>query len=356
MQRHHHPQFQIDLAPASRPFERLLLRHRWFHNFISCCGQTTLSLALYPRFIAPYRWILRRYPMPFPNLAPAFIGYKILFISDLHTGCTRQSFLRRVLPACLAEKPDLILLGGDLIDYHPDSLSKLAELLPLLHPPSASPPDGVCAIFGNHDYNEFSHRHNGPRSARRVIHKRLLKLLADSPVRVLRNESITLSRPSTGPGSAPSLLQIVGLDEMWTRRADALAAFAGLNPAAPTICLQHNPDGYESGPTLKNYPWHYLLCGHSHGGQINAPFLGPLYIPMQFPQYHRGFYDCAAPTPIPSIHTPPAAPARSNPQSNSQLPTSNFPRIMYVSTGIGSSEPLRLRVPPEAILFTLASV
>jgi len=263
---------------------------------------------IWPRFVAPFRWKLNRYPLPLTNLDPSFEGFKILQVSDLHVGATCTKYLAKVFTRCLEEKPDLIVITGDLIDYHPRALPLLKNLLTILT--THLPPHGILVIFGNHDYHEYSWRHIGPRSAKRTIHKRLVQLLKDLNIHLLRNEQFKIT---------PNLT-FVGLDEMWTTRADPVAAFAGLTTDDPVICLQHNPDGLEF---LKPYPWQFMLCGHSHGGQTNLPFLGPLYLPMQYRQHLRGFY-----------HISPE-------------------KKLFVSTGLGYSTPIRLRCPPEANLFTL---
>jgi predicted MPP superfamily phosphohydrolase len=114
---------------------------------------------------------------------------------------------------------------------------------------------------------------------------------------------------------------------MWTTRANPAQAFQNLSPQNPVLCLQHNPDGVEF---LKPFPWQFMLCGHSHGGQANFPFLGPLYVPMQHRHYLRGFYHFR--------------PLEGQPLEH---------RTMFVSTGLGYTTPIRLRCPPEATLFTL---
>src|SRR5581483_1828112 len=88
-----------------------------------------------------------------------------------------------------------------------------------------------------------------------------------------------------------SYLNIVGLDEMWTERADPERAFSGLHRSDAIVCLQHNPDGIEF---LQPYPWQYMLCGHSHGGQANFPLLGPMYVPMKHREYLKGLFELAA--------------------------------------------------------------
>ena len=289
-----------------------MLINRGMNVLVTQSGKMFLSMLIWPRFFAPYRWQLTRYDMPLRNLPKAFDGYKILQLSDFHLGRTRLSYIHHVIDTALATRPDLVVITGDLIHYHPDGLAELPATLKRIHAP-----DGVLAIFGNHDYHEYSWRHVGERSARRAIHKRLRRIVSEHGVKLLLNQAHHVRRGS-------DQFTVVGLDEMWTGRADPVHAFAGIQPNDPVICLQHNPDGFTF---LQDYPWQWMLCGHSHGGQANFPILGPLYVPMEHPEWIRGFYHFEHPT---FGH-----------------------RTMFVSTGIGHSTPIRMRVPPEATLFTL---
>jgi predicted MPP superfamily phosphohydrolase len=260
--------------------------------------------------------------MPLAGLDPAFDGYKILQLTDLHIGRTRESYLQKVFDRALRERPDLVVITGDLIDYEPESLPILQRLLePVVKANAAR--DGVAAIFGNHDYHEYSWRHVGPRSAQRSIQRRLVKTVQNLGITLLRNEQLRIRRQDSN-------LIIVGMDEMWTNRADAQKAFANIAPTDPVICLQHNPDGIAF---LRPYPWQFMLCGHTHGGQARLPFLGPLYVPMEHRHYIRGLY-----------HFDP-------------LPTQPIPhRTMFVSTGLGYSAPMRMCCAPEATLFTVKAI
>ena len=162
------PQFDAAAKLAGRPLERVMLHRGLAGKVLRQMGRLSLTAMIWPRFVAPFRYQIARYDMPIEALPAAFENYRIAHISDLHTGTTRQRFLLHLAEKISAEKPDLIVVTGDWIDYHPDSLNKLAELLPLLRAK-----DGVTGIFGNHDYHEYSWRHVGTRSAHRSIHKRL---------------------------------------------------------------------------------------------------------------------------------------------------------------------------------------
>jgi uncharacterized protein len=312
---HRQPAYQFNVLEAmrDRPLERSLMKHHWLSEFIKKVGLAAFTFAIYPRFIAPYRFHILHRAMTFPNLPAAFHGYKILHLTDFHAGSARTAYLRLAIETGMALKPDLILISGDLIDYRPRGLHELAKLLPVL-----DAPDGVFTIFGNHDYHEYSWRHVGERSAHRAIHKRLVRLVESSNVRLLRNQMHTIHR-----GEAK--LQIVGLDEMWVGHMHPAQAFEGVEPAHPTIALQHNPDGYM---VLKDFHWDWMLCGHSHGGQVDLPIVGPLYVPMAHRKWLRGFFEFGD--------------------------ASAHKRTMYVSTGLGHTTPIRFRVRPEMALFTLA--
>src|SRR5262249_3899755 len=90
------PVNEIHATPGRR-FEKVLLRHRWIHAIIAWLAEAGLTAMLWPRFVAPFAWQLRRLPMPLPNLAPEFEGYKILFISDLHIGKTNLEYLHNAI-------------------------------------------------------------------------------------------------------------------------------------------------------------------------------------------------------------------------------------------------------------------
>jgi predicted MPP superfamily phosphohydrolase len=316
----HQRNVRLDGRPDRHLVERVLLAHPFLNRFIACCGEWALAALIWPRFVAPFRWELTWHDLPLAGVDAAFEEYRILQLTDFHVGKTRMSYLTRAVERCLDEKPDLIVLTGDFIDYHPRSLPLLKPLLARIAARAGS--DGACAVLGNHDYHEYSWRHVGARSARRAIHRRLIDMIQSAGIRLLRNEQLRLTR---GGGT----LTIVGLDEMWTGRADAAAAFRGLAPGAPVICLQHNPDGIDF---LSPYPWQFLLCGHAHGGQACFPMLGPLYVPMVHRQYLRGFF-----------HFPPVA----------GQPAALRERTMFVSRGLGYSTPIRMRCRPEATVFTV---
>jgi uncharacterized protein len=361
LRNHQRPRGDLQSTPNSRRLDDFLIANANLRAAAANIAQACLTLLIWPRFVAPYRWQLTRYPLKLANLHPALEGYRILQLTDFHVGKSRQSYLLDVIDRTLRERPDLVVLTGDLIDYHPRALSLVKPLLDHLIRAAAGARDGIVAIFGNHDYREYASRHIGARSAHRAVHKRLLRIIQDSPIRLLRNESLRICPPagseqsrdrqgavSGAQSSARPLpdgrgsdhgralkldLILVGLDEMWTGRADADAAFRDIGLEDPVICLQHNPDGIEF---LKPYPWQYMLCGHSHGGQAIFPLLGPLYVPMECRGYLQGFFH------FPRLPGQPAA-----------LDVVGG-RTMFVSRGLGHTTPIRLQCPPEATLFTLS--
>lgn len=308
-------QFNLGRDFKNRRLERIIFRHPQLGAAIKCAGRCGLSLLVWPRWIAPFRWRLRQLECSLPHLPPDFDGFKILHLTDLHTGMTRLAYLQSALRQAVAQKPDLIAITGDVIDYRPAAIPALDTILPIL-----KAPHGTWAIFGNHDYHEYSWRHVGARSSHRVIHRRLCRSLDHHGIRLLRNSAVPIHRGN-------STIDLVGLDELWTGRQDPQAAFAGIGSDSVVICLQHNPDAI---PELLLHRWDWLLCGHTHGGQVHLPLLGPLFVPVIHRRYLRGIFDFPA--------------------------TSGHPadrRHALVSTGIGYSAPIRWFVRPESIMLTL---
>jgi hypothetical protein len=208
---------------------------------------------------------ITRLDLPFPDLPQALHGLRIAHLSDLHAGpLISVALMARWRRLVDAERPDLILFTGDMVDSRPE------EILPFLgafHDLKA--PLGTHAILGNHDY------FTDPTP--------LWDLLTRAGIGCLENRHLVLER-----GGAR--LALIGLqDPMATNGRfqgiafgpgpDPAAATRGLEPGLFRLCMAHRPSMWDAA---KATGAHLTLSGHTHGGQINllpglnsARLLGP---------------------------------------------------------------------------------
>jgi predicted MPP superfamily phosphohydrolase len=191
------------------------------------------------------RWLrVRELDVAVPGLPPAFDGYRIAQLSDLHIGsyCPRGRAERWVRRAN-ALAADAVALTGDYVTSGVAFHRTIASVLSGLHAR-----DGVFAVMGNHDYFGDG--------------EPLASLLREGGVRVLRNERATVER-------GKDALTIAGIDDTWTRRANIRTMLDGFSFASPLVVLAHDPDLF---PALAEEGASLVLSGHTHWGQIAVPF------------------------------------------------------------------------------------
>jgi uncharacterized protein len=80
---------------------------------------------------------------------------------------------------------------------------------------------------------------------------------------------------------------LVGLDDEWSGSIDADGAFADVDPNLPIICLNHNPANCNA---LMNYPWQWMLSGHTHGRQVASSKFGRRFYPHRYRHFTHGYY------------------------------------------------------------------
>jgi predicted MPP superfamily phosphohydrolase len=190
-----------------------------------------------------------RVDLPVRGLPVALRGLLACQISDFHVD--RDEDLERLAIAVEAinqQQPDLIFLTGDYFSG-PDTMHRylgaFREALRNLRPRS-----GLFAILGNHDHWSSAER----------ITDALKRVGAD----VLANDSRRLFIRN-------EKLVIVGIDDLWSRRAEPARAFGDVNRDDCTIVLAHNPDTALYARHLKPG---VMLSGHTHGGVVRIPFYG----------------------------------------------------------------------------------
>lgn len=265
------------------------------------------------------RPVLTRVRVPLPGLPPPLSGLRVVQISDLHLGpFFGVRHLRHVIALAGALSPDVVALTGDFVGHR--SLACLeahaGELAAL------RAPRGIYACLGNHDHWEGA--------------QRVTAALERAGVRVLINTAVSLD----------ARLWIVGVDDLMSGRPDLERAVAGVPMGAGVLLLSHNPTIL---PRVADRPW-LVLSGHTHGGQVALPLLGPRRT-MLLPgirtlvrlyegagcRIHQGRLDAVATYRYPAGWFD-AGRAR-----------------LYVSRGVGVGEalPARFFCPPEIVCFTL---
>lgn len=265
-------------------------------------GLTTASLATlagtaYTTLIEP-AWIdISHVTLNLPRLAPAFCGYRVAQVSDIHLGdWMNTDRLSDVIRAVNGQSPDLIAITGDFVTRHAErQASDLTSGLRQLHAR-----DGVVAVLGNHDY------WSNPQVIR--------DLLPKSGVRELPNSVWTIQR-----GDAQ--LHIAGVDDIWEERDRLDLVLDALPREGAAILLAHEPDFAETSAAAGRFD--LQISGHSHGGQIVAPFVGPVHVPYLSRKYPIGRYRVGE-------------------------------MIQYTNRGVGMIRPyVRLNCRPEITIFHL---
>lgn len=239
---------------------------------------------------------VRHIRVPLRRLPADFAGTRIALVTDLHVGPARGAgFTRKVVSAVNAEQPDLVLLGGDLVD---GTVAKVgADLAPLA---DLRAPLGVFGVSGNH---EFYAGDGG----------RWLDMWDRLGIHTLRNARVELRRG----GAVVDLAGIHDLTSPAPYEPDLRAALAGRDPHRFVVLLAHEPkqalEANELGVDLQ-------LSGHTHGGQMWP--LGYL-VPLQQPSV----------TGLDRIGE----------------------TVLYTSRGAGAwGPPVRVAAPPEITILELA--
>lgn len=211
------------------------------------------------------RWFeLNRYDVSLRKVLPRPL--KILHLSDSHFAW-RKPYLDRFFDRLAAEDVDLIVVSGDIVDC-PEGIPLCVENFRKLKSRF-----GILAVLGNHDYFNYGFLdvilHNFPgqqHPVRRNAYHDIQRSLEETGVRVLKNETVEVQFFGTS-------LLVHGLDDPTTGRANVRKAMQHFDPAKVNILLTHTVDVFLD---IGKKEIDLSFSGHSHGGQICLPLIGPI--------------------------------------------------------------------------------
>ncbi|MBE7709800.1 MAG: metallophosphoesterase [Cyanobacteria bacterium SIG32] len=249
-----------------------------------------LTLGIYSVFVEPNKLEITNYTIQDESLQ----GIKIVFASDFHIKPNQQKRLEKIVELINLQNPDLVLSAGDFVCGHlkhttmpPEDIAKGLGKVKSKY--------GFYTTLGNHDLWHDTEEFTKNLEANNI------KVLNNANKKIIVNgKTIYIA----GIQYQPSMIQISNAID---------------NTQKPTIMLTHSPDEFKKIP--QDYV-NLILAGHTHGGQIRIPFIGPLFTASSYgDKYAKGFIE-------------------------------EDGKKMITTTGIGTSIlPIRFNCPPEIVII-----
>ncbi len=221
-----------------------------------------------------YRYQVKRVNLSFPELPETFDGLKVIQISDIHSGSfNNRKAVERGVEMILAEKPDLILFTGDLVNNLASEMDDYIDVFRKL-----TAPMGVFSVLGNHDYGEYVNWESAQQKQENL--EKLKQVHAQMGWRLLMNEYVVLKKNGQE-------IALIGI-ENWSAKArfpkygDLAKAYAGAEKYPFKILMSHDPSHWKAEICEKYRNINLTLSGHTHGMQFGVEIPGFKWSPVKY--------------------------------------------------------------------------
>lgn len=257
-------------------------RSEFFGKFTLILGALPLLSGIYGMAKNAYNYQLHRVKVDLPHLPESFEGFKIVQISDIHSGSfTAHKPILRAIEMINKEKPDIVLFTGDLVNNRAHEFLPYQEYFNQIEAK-----EGIFSCLGNHDYGDY-YRWKDAREKdenMQLLHDMQQKM----GWKLLMNENRIIEKNG-------EKIAILGV-ENWSakrfgKRGRLDLATRGTEDAPVKLLLSHDPSHWDAEITPKYSDIDITFSGHTHGAQFGIEFGSFRWSPSQYmyPQW-AGLY------------------------------------------------------------------
>ena len=283
------------------------ISRRDFLKLLKVAGLNVLLVAFGGGYISRIEpdWLdVTQVRLALPRLPRSFSGFRLVQISDIHMGGWMNiERLRHLLDIVMGLSPDLVAITGDFV-LDPkrvlNSTVDMGELESTLKSLTMHFP--TLAVLGNHDY------WFGAGAILAMLERSGIRTMVNSAQKVLIGDEF---------------ISIGGVDDVLEGDYRINQVLEQLPPEGCAILMAHEPDFADKSAATGRFD--LQISGHSHGGQVNLPFIGPPVLPDLAYKYPSGLYRVGQ-------------------------------MYLYTNRGVGMTPPyVRINCRPEITVFTFKS-
>ena len=231
------------------------------------------ALAIDGIIFGKYRHTVRKVKLRFKNLPENFKGYKIVQISDVHSGSFfNPQKLQKAIDLINEQDADVVLFTGDMVNNYADEFK---PFIPLFK--SIKAKDGKFSILGNHDYGDYGAWNSREEKAQNIPNLKYYQ--AEAGFKLLRNENIALEKNG-------EKIYLLGVENWgikpFPQYGDLDKALKGVPEDAIKVLMSHDPTHFDEVVKKHKTNVHLTLSGHTHGMQFGLDLKNIKWSPVKF--------------------------------------------------------------------------
>lgn len=216
---------------------------------------------------------VRKETLYFDDLPPAFDGFTITQLSDIHSGSfTNEKGVRKGIEIVNEQKSDVILFTGDLVN---NQASEMDPWIPLFSQLKAA--YGKFSVLGNHDYGDYMRWES--KEDKRANLVRLKKVHSEIGFRLLLDEAIKIEKNNEN-------IVLIGVENWgkggFHKYGDLKKATVKVPDESFKILMSHDPSHWEAVTLDHHQHVHLTLSGHTHGAQFGIELFGWKWSPIKY--------------------------------------------------------------------------
>jgi len=233
-----------------------------------------------------WRYRVKKETLYFDDLPPAFDGFTITQLSDIHSGSfdpdSHREEVRQGIRMAQDQKSDLFVFTGDLVNNMASEMLPWKEEFAILRAPH-----GQFSILGNHDYGDYVEWESP--AAKEQNMQDLYATHAEIGFDLMRDRNVVLEKGG-------DKIYLLGVENWgaggFKQKGDISKALEGVPKDAFKVLLSHDPSHFDQMISTQETEIHLTLSGHTHGAQfgVEIPWLKWSPVSLRYPRW-AGLYN-----------------------------------------------------------------